>query len=93
MSLRETSSPLSEIVPIPPAAQASSNIEYDSENMLGRYVPDIVALDTLRRFFGGDAIMSIIGPYGSGKSTFGVLLNCLLSPSSNMAWQTSREKV
>ena len=93
MSLRETSSPLSEIVQIPPVAQASSNIEYDSGNMLGRYIPDIVALDTLRRFFGGDVIMSIIGPYGSGKSTFGVLLNCLLSPSSSMAWRTSRDKV
>ena len=67
MSLREASSPLSEIVPIPPVAQASSNIEYDSGNMLGRYIPDIVALDTLRRFFGGDVIMSIIGPYGSGQ--------------------------
>ena len=92
MSLRGIIKPLSEIVSIPPMVQASSNIEYDSGNMLGRYIPDVVALDTLRRFFGGDTIMSIIGPYGSGKSTFGVLLNCLLSPSGSKAWKTAREK-
>ena len=92
MSLSGMNRPLSEIVSIPPMVQASSNIEYDSGNMLGRYIPDVVALDTLRRFFGGDTTMSIMGPYGSGKSTFGVLLNCLLSPSSSIAWQTAREK-
>ena len=84
--------PLSEIVSIPPMVPASSNIEYDSGNVLGRYIPDVVALDTLGRFFGGDTIMSIMGPYGSGKSTFGVLLNCLLSPSNSVAWQAAREK-
>ena len=92
MSLRGMSKPLSDIVSIPPMAHVSSNIEHDSGNILGKYIPDIVALDALKRFFGGDTIMSIIGPYGSGKSTFGVLLNCLLSPSGSKAWKTAMQK-
>ena len=79
MSLRIDGRPLNDIVSIPPMPQASSNIEHDSDSVLGSYVPDPIAMDALKRFLGGDSTMSIIGPYGSGKSTFGVLLNCLLS--------------
>ena len=93
MSLRETGRLLSEIVSIPPMPYASSSIEHDSNDVLGRYVPDRVSMDTLRRFFGSDKVMSIMGPYGSGKSTFGVLLNCLLSPSKGTAWKESHGKV
>ena len=37
--------------------------------------------------------MSIMGPYGSGKSTFGVLLNCILAPSADPSFEASIEKI
>ncbi len=93
MSLEEGGRPLSEIVHVPPAPYASSNVEHDSGDTLGRYVPDPIAIDTLKRFFGGDSVMSIMGPYGSGKSTFGVLLNCLLAPSGDPSFGVALEKI
>ena len=88
MSLAKKGRSLSSIVSVPPMPQASSNIEHDSGNILGRYVPDPIAMDALKRFLGGDTAMSIMGPYGSGKSTFGVLLNCILAPSADPSFES-----
>ena len=93
MSLAKKGRSLSSIVSVPPMPQASSNIEHDSGNILGRYVPDPIAMDALKRFLGGDTAMSIMGPYGSGKSTFGVLLNCILAPSADPSFEASIEKI
>ena len=93
MILTKRSKPLSNIVSIHPIPHISSNIEHDSGDTLGRYVPDPMAMDALRRFLSGNATMSIMGPYGSGKSTFGVLLNCLMAPSDDPSFKASIEKM
>ena len=38
---------------------------------------------------GSGAAMSVVGPYGSGKSTFGVVLNGLAAPSGDANWKAT----
>jgi energy-coupling factor transporter ATP-binding protein EcfA2 len=75
-----------------PQFARSVNIERDARaNDLKGYLPTGRALDVLRRFTAAlnDASLtrawSITGPYGSGKSAFALLLNCLVGPADERA--------
>ena len=78
---------LSMIVGISEKTHSSSNVEHDSMNVIHRYIPNSSTNEAIERFtaglaFGGSAI-SITGPYGSGKSTFGVMLSHLAAPKDD----------
>ena len=87
--------PLSTIVKISPVSYASINIEHDNINSLKNYIPSASTLDIVERFSAGldgstkGRMLSITGPYGSGKSTMGVFLSSLFSSSNDIKWKTS----
>ena len=89
------STPLAKIAGVLPKPYASTNIEHDSGEVLKRYVPSADAVDAVKRFSSGLAgsksgrMISITGPYGSGKSTMGVFLNHLVSPEGGPGWKTA----
>ena len=78
---KNNTKPLSKIIHVSEKPHASSNIEYDDAEVIHNYIPNSNTNEAIERFTkglrsGGIAI-SITGPYGSGKSTFGVMLNHL----------------
>ena len=88
---------LSRIVNVIEKPQASSNIEHDSINVISGYIPNSNTNEAIERFneglrHGGSAI-SITGPYGSGKSTFGVILNQLVAPNSDAGFKQAWKKI
>ena len=88
---------LSRIVGVSEKTHASSNVEHDSMKVIHRYIPNSSANEAIERFaaglaFGGSAI-SITGPYGSGKSTFGVMLNCLAAPDDDGGFVKALERI
>ena len=94
---RDRTKPLSRIVGVIEKPQASSNIEHDSLNVIPGYIPNSNATEAIERFneglrHGGSAI-SITGPYGSGKSTFGVILNQLSAPKSDVGFGQALKKI
>ena len=96
-ALGSTKIPLSRIAAIPPRQYASTSIENDTADVLERYVPSTDTVDAIRRFSAGLAgskggrMISITGPYGSGKSTMGIFLNCLASPEDGSEWKVAFE--
>ena len=94
---RNNVKPLSRIVKVIEKPQASSNIEYDSLNVIPGYIPNSNTNEAIERFNeglrrGGSAI-SITGPYGSGKSTFGVILNQLVAPNNDVGFRQALKKI
>ena len=88
---------LSRIVEVIEKPQASSNIEHDSLNVIPGYIPNSNTNEAIERFnaglrHGGSAI-SITGPYGSGKSTFGVMLNQLVAPNNDAGFKQALKKI
>ena len=88
---------LSKIVRVIEKQQASSNIEHDSLNVIPGYIPNSNTNEAIERFneglrHGGSAI-SITGPYGSGKSTFGVMLNQLVAPNNDAGFRQALKKI
>lgn len=87
--------PLSKLVTIPPKAYPSTNIDHDTITLLDNYIPSASTLDIVERFSAGlngaknGRMLSITGPYGSGKSTMAVFLKGLLAPSKSKEWKTS----
>ena len=87
--------PLSRIVTIPPKAYPSTNIEHDSITLLENYIPSASTLDIVERFATGISggkngrMISVTGPYGSGKSTMAVFLRGLLAPVKSKEWKES----
>ena len=82
--------PLSDVVGVPEKPHASANIERDP--LIGGYLPGAGAVRALELFsagLGSGAAMSVVGPYGSGKSTFGVVLNCLAAPGGDAGWKAA----
>ena len=66
--------PLSRVVGVPAKPHASANIERDSDRIVG-YIPTASATKAIEIFsvgLGKGVALSIVGPYGSGKSTFGI---------------------
>ncbi len=86
--------PLSKLVRIPPKSYASTNIENDTITLLKNYLPSASTLEVIERFSAGQngaksgRMLSITGPYGSGKSTMAIFLNGLVS-AENDEWKTS----
>ena len=94
---RDSTRPLSRIVGVVEKSQASSNIEHDSLNVIPGYIPNSNASEAVERFNeglrrGGSAI-SITGPYGSGKSTFGVILNHLVAPNDDVGFGQALKRI
>ena len=89
------STPLAKIAGVLPKPYASTSIEHDSGEVLKRYVPSADAVDAVKRFSSGLAgsksgrMISITGPYGSGKSTMGVFLSHLVSPEGGPGWKAA----
>ena len=84
--------PLSEVVDIRVGPHVSSNIERDSLKDTSRYIPDTSALKAIDVFTAGlrtGTALSIVGPYGSGKSTFGVILGQLAAPHNEQGWKSA----
>ncbi|MHB8288690.1 MAG: hypothetical protein ACYDEY_05555 [Acidimicrobiales bacterium] len=82
---------LADHVSIRALAARSVNLERDSGgDDLAGYVPTARAIDTLRRVLeglsasAGNRAWSITGPYGSGKSSFALLLDALCGPPGPM---------
>lgn len=74
---------LSDVVQVSQTSHASTNIERD-----GQYVVGADALAAIRCVADGmngskrGTAVSIIGPYGSGKSTLGLFMNRLVGPET-----------
>ena len=88
---------LSKIINVIEKPQVSSNVEHDSLNVIPGYIPNSNTNEAIERFndglrHGGSAI-SITGPYGSGKSTFGVILNQLVAPNSDIGFKQALKKI
>ena len=85
--------PLSSIVSIPDTPRASANIEHDSlDDIIGKYIPNTSSIEALNVFLTGldkGGAISIIGPYGSGKSTFGIVLGQMVAPRRDSGWKTT----
>ena len=87
--------PLSQIVTIPPKSYPSTNIEHDDVTLLENYLPSASTLEIIERFSAGlrgaksGRMLSITGPYGSGKSTMAAFLMGLLAPKKSKEWKTA----
>ena len=84
--------PLSEVVSVPTRPHASANIERDSLDAIGGYIPNTSstkAIDLFSAGLGKGAALSIVGPYGSGKSTFGVILSSLAAQRGDSGWKAA----
>lgn len=86
--------PLSRIVTVPPKSRPSSNIEYDNITRLDNYIPSASTFEIVERLFDGisgikkSGMISVTGPYGSGKSTMAVFLKGLLAPNG-IEWKAA----
>ena len=89
----QKSKPLRKLVTVPPKPYASTNIEHDDIIALKNYLPSASTLDIIQSFSAGLAgakngrMLSITGPYGSGKSTMAIFLKGLFAPSSGKEWK------
>ena len=89
--------PLSHLVNVLPMAYPSTNIEHDSISLLEHYIPSASTLEIIERFSTGlrgaknGRILSITGPYGSGKSTMAIFLKGLFAPNTSKEWKTSHK--
>ena len=85
--------PLTDIVSVPDRPRASTNIECDAlDGMTAEYIPNASSIEAVNIFSAGlgkGAALSIIGPYGSGKSTFGMVLAHLASPRHDAGWKAA----
>ena len=86
--------PLSRLVTIPPKSYPSANIISDEITELGNYLPSASTYEIIERFCAGlggaksGRMLSITGPYGSGKSTMALFLKSLVSPENSDEWNT-----
>ena len=79
----------------------SINLERDKSSLdaVNAYVPTSTAIKTLRliiKTLNNSKISrswSLIGPYGSGKSSFGIFLNALFQPSSSDQYKLAINKI
>ncbi len=87
--------PLSKLVTIPPKEYNSTNIEHDDITALKNYLPSASTLEIVERFSAGlsgakdGRMLSITGPYGSGKSTMATFLKGLLVARHKSEWKTA----
>ena len=83
------------MVTVPPKSYPSTNIETDDIVALRNYLPGASTLEIVERFSAGlrgakaGRMISVTGPYGSGKSTMAAFLNGLLAPKESREWKTA----
>ncbi len=86
---------LSHIVGVPPKTYPSTNIEQDDVTLLQNYLPSASTLEIIDRFSAGlrgaksGRMISVTGPYGSGKSTMAAFLKGLLAPKNSKEWKAA----
>ena len=86
---------LSKFVTVAPKSYASTNIEDDNITDIENYLPSASTFEIIERFSAGLAgsksgrMISITGPYGSGKSTMAIFLNSLIAGSNDDEWKTA----
>lgn len=94
-SVKESKIPLSKVVSIPPRSYPSTSIEHDNVTIFDNYLPGASTLEIVTRFSAGlrgaksGRMLSITGPYGSGKSTMAAFLGGLLGPKNSTEWKTA----
>ncbi len=87
--------PLSRLVTVPPKQFPSANIENDDITTMKNYLPSASTIEIIERFSAGlrgaksGRMLSITGPYGSGKSTMMIFLNGLLATKDDAEWQVA----
>ncbi len=92
---KKKTKPLSRLVTTIQKPNASTNVEHDDIISLKQYFPGPSTLDVIKRFANSltnsknGVMLSITGPYGSGKSTMATFLKGLTSSRSTTEWQTS----
>ena len=84
--------PLSEVVNMSRKAPCLGQHRARLAGCHGGYIPNASATTAIELFSAGlgkGATLSIVGPYGSGKSTFGVVLSRLAAPRGNAGWKAA----
>lgn len=87
--------PLSRIVNIPPKSYPSTNIVSDDITTLENYMSSASTLEIIAQFSAGlrgaksGRMLSVTGPYGSGKSTMAAFLVGLLAPKKSKEWKVA----
>ncbi|MDA8008668.1 MAG: hypothetical protein MPK75_02965 [Alphaproteobacteria bacterium] len=93
---KSKSVPLSKIVHIPPKAYPSTNIENDSIENLQNYIPSASTIDIADRFTDGlrgytnGRMISVTGPFGSGKSTMAMFMKGLIAGKTSEEWRMAK---
>ena len=94
-SKRKTVSRVSDLVSIPPKPYPSTNVEHDDITDLDDYLPGASTVEIVERFSEGlrggksGRMISITGPYGSGKSTMAIFLKGLVATSKSAEYKRS----
>ena len=92
---RRTESRISELVSIPPKQYPSTNVEHDDITDLDEYLPGASTVEIVERFSAGlrggktGRMISITGPYGSGKSTMAIFLKGLVDAPKSAEYKAS----
>ena len=92
---KSKSVPLSKIVYVPPKAHPSANIENDSIETLQNYIPSASTIDIADRFTDGlrgytnGRMISVTGPFGSGKSTMAMFMKGLIAGKDTDEWKVA----
>lgn len=97
LSTQPVNLPLSERIRIRATFSRSINLTRDSESLdlIRSYLPTSRAIDALRQIASGlsnepgSRALALIGPYGSGKSAFGLFLGALLSVPMSALWEAA----
>ncbi len=95
--MNSLSPPLSQVIGLRAGFNRSINLtrDRDSIELLRSYVPTSRAIDALEQIAGGLSLeavgraLALIGPYGSGKSAFGLFVSALMAEPSTQAHQTA----
>ena len=91
LTLKKT--PLLKIVTIPPKSFPSTNIVNDDILEVKNYLPSASTYEIVERFCAGlqgaksGRMLSITGPYGSGKSTMALFLKSLVFKQQSKEWK------
>ena len=86
---------VSKLVSIPPRQYPSANVERDKITDLDDYLPGATTVEIVERFSTGlrggksGRMISVTGPYGSGKSTMAVFLKGLVAPHKSAEYKAS----
>ena len=91
----KTAARISKLVSIPPKPYPSTNVEHDDITELEDYLPGASTVEIVERFSAGlrggknGRMISITGPYGSGKSTMAIFLKGLVAARKSVEYKKS----